>query len=399
MLDVIAWGGDPRTLEWFERPRDEALDAALDSARATRTHRLRNRASRQSASIRNPQSAVRNTARLTELGEQVRRLPLHPRLARMLVAAGGARQIAQACALLSERHLLPPRTATTTSDLLSALDDWSTMPPHVKRAADVIADFGLQIADSKSSIQSEIRNQQSAMSSEAVVSPSDPGRLSRPRGAAARTRFAERAAGIRHRCDDRAGERRPRRRVPRRPRRQSPQSAIRSPQSAIAQSAHPQSERSAIATVRIASRVEREWLEPTASEVVHRFDEESGKVRAFARRSLRRARARRASGARRSRNRRARSSPTRGSIAARATTDARLLRRLRFAGQDVDLAGTPPHARRTASRSLDEMRLDARAAAGRRCARSIATRRSRSRCRAAVTSRSSTTTTARCRRR
>src|SRR6266508_6408413 len=28
-LDVIAWGGDPRALEWFERPRTEALDAAL----------------------------------------------------------------------------------------------------------------------------------------------------------------------------------------------------------------------------------------------------------------------------------------------------------------------------------------------------------------------------------
>ena len=29
VLDVIAWGGDPRTLEWFERPREEALEAAL----------------------------------------------------------------------------------------------------------------------------------------------------------------------------------------------------------------------------------------------------------------------------------------------------------------------------------------------------------------------------------
>ena len=29
VLDVIAWGGDPRTFEWFERPREDALDAAL----------------------------------------------------------------------------------------------------------------------------------------------------------------------------------------------------------------------------------------------------------------------------------------------------------------------------------------------------------------------------------
>ena len=34
--------------------------------------------------------------------------------------------MARACALLSERHLLPPRTASTTSDLLSAIDGWHT---------------------------------------------------------------------------------------------------------------------------------------------------------------------------------------------------------------------------------------------------------------------------------
>jgi ATP-dependent helicase HrpB len=34
------------------------------------------------------------------------------------------------------------------------------------------------------------------------------------------------------------------------------------------------------ALIRIASRVEREWLKPTASETVHRFDADSGRVRA-----------------------------------------------------------------------------------------------------------------------
>ena len=163
-LDVIAWGGDPRTLEWFEPPRDEALDAAI--ALLERLGLIESGAvGRQSAD----RSAV---PRLTAVGEQVRRLPLHPRLARMLVAAGGARQMAQACALLSERHLLPPRTATTTSDLLSALDHWSAVPPHVKRTADVIADLGLRIADSDRGlpirIHSAIRNQPSPMSSEAA---------------------------------------------------------------------------------------------------------------------------------------------------------------------------------------------------------------------------------------
>ena len=29
LLDVIAWGGDPRTFDWFERPRVETLEVAL----------------------------------------------------------------------------------------------------------------------------------------------------------------------------------------------------------------------------------------------------------------------------------------------------------------------------------------------------------------------------------
>ena len=111
VLDVIAWGGDPRTLEWFERPREDAIDAAL-----TLLVRL------GLVELRHAKSASRATVHLTSMGEQVRRAPLHPRLARMLVEAGGSRQIAQACALLSERHLLPPRAASTSSDLLSAID-------------------------------------------------------------------------------------------------------------------------------------------------------------------------------------------------------------------------------------------------------------------------------------
>ena len=149
-LDVIAWGGDPRTLEWFERPRDEALDAALA---------LLERLGLIASACRSIRQARRtDAASLTAIGEQVRRLPLHPRLARMLVAAGGAATDRAACALLSERHLLPPRTASTTSDLLSAIDDWNAMPPHVQRVADVIAD---SIADRIGS--SPIRNPRSAV--------------------------------------------------------------------------------------------------------------------------------------------------------------------------------------------------------------------------------------------
>ncbi|HWF83838.1 MAG TPA: helicase-related protein, partial [Vicinamibacterales bacterium] len=89
-LDIIAWGGDPRGFEWYDAPRDDALDAAL---------RLLERL----------QLVAHGS--LTKMGEQAIRLPVHPRLARMLIAADGAREMAQACALISERHFLAPRTA------------------------------------------------------------------------------------------------------------------------------------------------------------------------------------------------------------------------------------------------------------------------------------------------
>src|SRR5262249_23656414 len=140
-LDVIAWGGDPRTLEWFERPTDEAIEAALALlARLGLVGSGRPGGARGLGQARGPGLfGPGEPLHLTAVGEEAKRLPLHPRLARMLIAAGGARRMAQACALLSERHLLPPRAATTTSDLLSALDDWQSMPSHVQHAARVIA--------------------------------------------------------------------------------------------------------------------------------------------------------------------------------------------------------------------------------------------------------------------
>jgi ATP-dependent helicase HrpB len=72
---------------------------------------------------------------MTTIGRQMQRLPLHPRLSRMLIAGQGAPAIARACALLSERHFLPKRGIQTSSDLLSALDQWNDVPAHVQRVA------------------------------------------------------------------------------------------------------------------------------------------------------------------------------------------------------------------------------------------------------------------------
>ena len=51
------------------------------------------------------------------------------------MSAKGAWPVVQACALLAERHYLPARSHTTTSDLLSAIDAWDAADHHVKQAA------------------------------------------------------------------------------------------------------------------------------------------------------------------------------------------------------------------------------------------------------------------------
>ena len=111
-----------------------------------------------------------------------------------------------------------------------------------------------------------------------------------------------------------------------------------------------------LARVRIASRIEREWLTPTNSDVVHRVDADSGKIRAMvvdyydalalSERPV----------------------PVDPEVAARlladawlargpGDADARLLRRLRFAGHDVDLDAM---VRTVAygARTLNDVRLD-----------------------------------------
>src|SRR4030095_13463807 len=75
-IDVLAWGGDPRTFEWFQAPRAEALEAPLELLRRW--------------------GAVDDAGRLTPIGRQLQQLPLHPRLGRFLIAASAAHSSARA---------------------------------------------------------------------------------------------------------------------------------------------------------------------------------------------------------------------------------------------------------------------------------------------------------------
>jgi ATP-dependent helicase HrpB len=257
-LDVIAWGGDPRTLEWFEPPEEEPLDAALELL--ARLGLTRSGGSGGSGGAGGTGGTTR-FVQLTALGMQVQRLPLHPRLARMLVAADGAREVARACALLSERHVLPERTANTSSDLLSVIDHWSSLPSHVKRAAAAI----------QSTIQSAIGNPQSAMLSESAflraVLSGYPDRVAQRRepGSSNVLLASGTGATIARESGVRDGEFLVALDVRRSESTIHTQSASRHPQSTL---------------IRLASLVERDWLAPTGADVVHRFDEASGSVKA-----------------------------------------------------------------------------------------------------------------------
>lgn len=86
VLELLQWGeADPGKFAWFEAPPDEPLDRALVLLR-----RL---------------GAI-DDAGLTALGRQMVRLPVHPRIARLLLAghaAGHSQEAALAAAILAER--------------------------------------------------------------------------------------------------------------------------------------------------------------------------------------------------------------------------------------------------------------------------------------------------------
>ncbi|HSL83462.1 MAG TPA: ATP-dependent helicase HrpB [Thermoanaerobaculia bacterium] len=147
-LELLAWGEtDLDAFPWFEAPPPAALDAARTLLR------------RLGALSRTP------GAGLTPLGRTLARLPVHPRLGRLLVEGqrrGRGREAALLAAMLSERPpFLPSREGppegpahASRSDLLDRLDalerfertghDWSGIAGRVNRSA---ARFVLQSRD------------------------------------------------------------------------------------------------------------------------------------------------------------------------------------------------------------------------------------------------------------
>jgi ATP-dependent helicase HrpB len=230
-LEVLAWGGDPRTLAWFEAPEAGALDAALDLLR-----RL---------------GALDSATRVTPIGRDMQRLPLPPRLARLVVAAGGSAASAAASALLSERRLVPPRREATPCDLLAALDRQSEWPAHLRQVAEEIERVARSILGQAAARPHDERRFRQAV---LTAYPDRVGRRRAPNGDAVLL-----ASG--------AGARLGR------------ESGVVNAEYLVAVDLTAGTAGGSGALIRIATGIEREWLEATSRSIAHRLDEH-GVVRA-----------------------------------------------------------------------------------------------------------------------
>jgi ATP-dependent helicase HrpB len=261
-LDVLAWGADPAAFDWYEAPPADRLGAAIDLL-----ERLGAVAQR----------------RLTTEGEAMHRLPLHPRLARVLLSAGGGERAARACAVLAEGWRPPPAgvVPTTDSDVLSAVDRFLEAPPGVKAAAGAL------------------RHPEEPRPGRATRDPQSPGPADSS-GPVPPSSLGMTASSLRMTADERllrallAGfpDRVARRREPGSPRLvlSSGEGALLGRESGVREGdlllalevTGGVAGSAGEPLVRVASRVEREWLEGVRTETVNRFDDASGSVRAFA---------------------------------------------------------------------------------------------------------------------
>ncbi len=237
-LDILAWGGDPASFTFFEAPPPASIGRALE--------------------LLGRLGAVDHDRKLTPLGHDLARLPLHPRLARILLAAGGSATAARACALLSERHVVPPRHGATTCDLLSAVDDERTLPTHVNWVARDLQK--LAAASANRSLRSRLRPDDDDF--RRAVLAGYPDRVARRRAAGGDKFLLASGTGARL----------------------SRESGVHSAELIVAVDVSAMQPREGVASadalIRLATGIEREWLEPTGSEIRHELDSDTGIVRA-----------------------------------------------------------------------------------------------------------------------
>lgn len=231
-LAIISWGGNPRTFEWFERPAEPAIDAAL-----VLLERL---------------GALDAAGRLTQIGHLLERMPLPPRLARILIAARGSAVASRACAFLSEPGGTVARREACACDLLAAVDQSADLPPHVEAVARDLERVALQALGRQSIAPvSEVEFRRAVLAGY-------PDRVARRRVAHADGLLLSTGSGARL----------------------ARESGVVDAEFLVAVEMRGQVGPASEPVVRLATRVERDWLTPTTDEVVCTLDRVAGIVRA-----------------------------------------------------------------------------------------------------------------------
>jgi ATP-dependent helicase HrpB len=229
LLSILAWGGDDRSFEWFEAP---SMQRQQDARQVL--VRL---------------GAIDGTG-LTPMGRTLSRLPLPPRLARLVVDAAGHPDACLLAALLTDGRTPTPDGRTTDSDLLSLLPGARALP-HLRRAADAI---GRSVADTSRPRIAESAPIDEEVLCRAVLS-GFPDRVAQRRTAHGEALLLASGTGARL----------------------SPASGVRNAEYLIALDVRGIEGREAV--VQLASRVDRAWLKPTLVERRVSVDE-NGRLRA-----------------------------------------------------------------------------------------------------------------------
>ena len=215
LLSVLAWGpstslrasAQPDTFEWFDPPSPDRVAAAMSLLQ---------------------QLGATDDSGLTGIGRQMQRLPLSPRLARVLLAGHGSFEACAACARLSE----------------PAAADHRSVEQNLARAAkSVIGDrYRAHISDS------ELRR---------ALLAGYPDRVARSRDRGTVTLASGHGAVI---AKDSGAD--------------NAEWMVALDVTAGRKTANTQ------ALLRLASPIDREWLEPTRAETIHKLDDTTGAVKA-----------------------------------------------------------------------------------------------------------------------
>ena len=302
VLAVLSWGGDPCNLAWFEPPARYSLDAAFELLRGL--------------------GAVSGT-RITAMGASDA-APADPSAARADPAGSrGAGEAALACAVLSERHYASAASHRTSNDLQTIVDDRAVLPAHITRVARQLS--SLVVGRPSSLDERSFRR---------ALFAGYPDRLARRRAAGSPKALLASGHGAYL----------------------GPESGVQDGEFLIAiDVTASQTADGSEARIRMAAIVDREWLEPTDVRLEHVFDEGSATVRATEREYY---------GAVVLSERIV---PPAEDAAASLLADIyvqrrlgadeqQLLRRLRFAGLDLDVPGLV-RAAAYGKRSLDDIQI------------------------------------------